>query len=441
MNHLHWIRHDYHPLRPIVPPGVQRHRVGFDARVAKWMDGAANCQTGCPVYRSGQFQSRFPVTAAQLGIVRFRRPWSVVGIRSVLPRLAGSLGRVHCTYAWIGSTLVTSEWTGLLRAMVDRRPPSTSGRLVWLLCGGFVDTAAVQARGLTKRFGKLTAVDVFTLDVAGGDVVGFLGPNGSGKTTTIRMLMGFLRPTSGTVTVLGAPAGTVAVRARIGYLPGDLRVDPSLTGRELFAWYGRLRGRHDDSRVDGLCERLALDPTRAFGALSKGNRQKVGIVQAFCHEPDLLILDEPTTGLDPLVQREFLALVVEAAARGAAVLFSSHVLPEVERAATRIAIIRDGCLVTVSGVDDLLDRARRRLELRYSGPVAAAAFNRVPGVAHVDVDGPIVTLTVDGPVGPAMRAAADAGTLLRVSPAGDDLEDLFVSLYHHPGGADPTQVH
>ncbi|HEY1487927.1 MAG TPA: ABC transporter ATP-binding protein, partial [Micromonosporaceae bacterium] len=212
-----------------------------------------------------------------------------------------------------------------------------------------------------------------------------------------------------------------------------LRVDPELTGRDLFAWYGRLRGFHNQHRVDELCDRLDLDLTRSFGTLSKGNRQKVGIVQAFCHDPDLLILDEPTTGLDPLVQREFLGLVVEAAARGAAVLFSSHVLPEVERAATRIAIIRDGRLVTVATVDELLDHARRRLDLRYSRPVPATVFDRVPGVAHVDVDGPTVTITVDGPVGPAMRAAADAGTLLRVAPAGDDLEDLFVALYHRAG--------
>ena len=259
-----------------------------------------------------------------------------------------------------------------------------------------MNTAAIQARGLTKRFGKLTAVNALTLNVGGGDVVGFLGPNGAGKTTTIRMLLGFLRPTAGTVAVLGAPAGSVVVRARIGYLPGDLRIDPTMTGRDVFAWYGRLRGRDDHSQVDRLCERLGLDPTRAFGTLSKGNRQKVGIVQAFCHDPDLLVLDEPTTGLDPLVQREFLSLVVEAASRGAAVLFSSHVLPEVERAATRIAIIRDGRLVTVSNVDDLLDRARRRVELRYSEPVTAAAFDHVPGVADIDVDGLTVTLAIDG---------------------------------------------
>jgi ABC-2 type transport system ATP-binding protein len=289
----------------------------------------------------------------------------------------------------------------------------------------------IASRRLTKRFGRPTAVSDLTLQVDAGQIVGFLGPNGAGKTTTIRMLMGFLRPTGGAATVLGAPAGDIGVRGRIGYLPGDLRIDPAMTATQLLSWYGRLRGRHDRVRVDELTGRLGLDPSRQFGTLSKGNRQKVGIVQALCHDPDVLILDEPTTGLDPLVQREFLTLIGEAAARGAAVLFSSHVLSEVERIATRVAIIRAGQLATVSTVEDLLDRARRRMELRFAEPVPASVFDGVPGVADAEVHDRTALLTVDGPVGPAMRAATDAGTLLRVNPAGDDLEDLFVSLYQH----------
>jgi ABC-2 type transport system ATP-binding protein len=298
-------------------------------------------------------------------------------------------------------------------------------------------TAAVAAHGLTKRFGKLTAVADLDLEVAAGEILGFLGPNGAGKTTTIRMLMGFLRPTAGQAGVLGARAGDIGVRGRIGYLPGDLRVDPTMSGAQLFAWYGRLRGRHDRARVDELTQRLGLDPSRPFGTLSKGNRQKVGIVQALCHDPDVIVLDEPTTGLDPLVQREFLTLLAQAAQRGAAILFSSHVLPEVERAATRVAIIRAGRLVTVATVDDLLDQARRRLELRFAAPVPPAVFDGVPGVAQAQVHDRTAVLAIDGPVGPALRAATDAGTLLRVNPAGDDLEDLFVSLYH-TGRPDPS---
>jgi ABC-2 type transport system ATP-binding protein len=303
-------------------------------------------------------------------------------------------------------------------------------------------TPAIAAHGLTKRFGRLTAVAGLDLQVATGEVLGFLGPNGAGKTTTIRMLMGFLRPTAGQATVLGARAGDLGVRHRIGYLPGDLRVDPTMTGAQLFAWYGALRGRRDQARVDALTERLGLDPSRRFGTLSKGNRQKVGIVQALCHDPQVILLDEPTTGLDPLVQREFLALLAEAAQNGAAVLFSSHVLPEVERAATRVAIIRAGQLVTVSTVDDLLDQARRRLEIHFAAPIPDGVFDAVPGVVEAQIQGRTAVLAIDGPVGPALRAATDVGAVLRVNPAGDDLEDLFVSLYRsgQPGTENLIEV-
>jgi ABC-2 type transport system ATP-binding protein len=304
-----------------------------------------------------------------------------------------------------------------------------------------MSTPAIAANRLTKRFGSLTAVQDLTLAVEPGEIVGFLGPNGAGKTTTIRMLLGFLRPTAGTATVLGVRlAKDARIRRHVGYLPGDLRVEPTMTGADLFAYYGRLRGGVNRARVDELAARLDLDPSRRFGTLSKGNRQKIGIVQAFCHDPDVLILDEPTTGLDPLVQREFLALVHEAAGRGAAVLFSSHVLPEVERIATRVAIIRTGTLVRMSTVDDLLDHARRRLELRFAEPVPATIFEGVPGVVDADQNShpTVVTVTIDGPVGPTLKAATAAGTLLRVNPAGDDLEDLFLSLYDHT--ARPAEV-
>ena len=289
---------------------------------------------------------------------------------------------------------------------------------------------AIVTDQLTKRFGPVTAVDALTLEVHPGEVVGFLGPNGAGKTTTIRLLLGFLRPTAGRCQVLGGSlARQVRLRRRVSYLPSDLKVDPTMTGRQLFAWFGRLRGGLHRARVEELVGRLDLDPTRRFGMLSKGNRQKVGLVQAFQHDPEVLLLDEPTTGLDPLVQREFLRLVDEAAGRGAAVLFSSHVLPEVERAATRIAIIRGGRLVAVSTVEALLDRARHRLELRYATPPPAGFLQGVLGVTVDEVDGRTATITVEGPVGPALAAATRTPGLLRVRGTGDDLEDLFVSLY------------
>jgi ABC-2 type transport system ATP-binding protein len=299
-----------------------------------------------------------------------------------------------------------------------------------------VSAVAIAADRLTKRFGPVTAVSGLSLAVSAGDVVGFLGPNGAGKTTTIRMLLGFIDPTSGTSSVLGGSLRRRPdLRRRVGYLPGDFRIDPAMTGWDLFRWFGRLRGGLDVARARRLIDRLQLDPTRPFGNLSKGNRQKIGLVQAFQHDPDVLILDEPTTGLDPLVQREFLALVREASERGAAVIFSSHVLPEVERIAQRVAIIRAGELITVSPIEQLLDRARHRLELRYAEPVAPDHFSGVAGVISAEIDGRTAVITIDGPAGPAMRAAADGPGLLRITTAGDDLEELFLGLYEKGGKA------
>ena len=295
---------------------------------------------------------------------------------------------------------------------------------------------AIAARGLSKRFGSVRAVTDLTLEVKAGEVVGFLGPNGAGKTTTMRLLMGFLKPTSGHCSVLGDSLWRrPALRRRVGYLPGDFRMDPSMSGQDLFRWFARLRGGVAQHRVDELTERLELDPTRKFGELSKGNRQKIGIVQALMHDPTVLILDEPTSGLDPLVQREFSSLIRETAGRGAAVLLSSHVLPEVERLASRVAIIRAGRLVTVSSVEQLLDHTRHRLELRFADPVPPDLFRGVPGISGQEVDGKTVVITLDGPVGPALQAASSRSGLLRVVPAGDELEDLFVKLYESDPGA------
>lgn len=289
----------------------------------------------------------------------------------------------------------------------------------------------ITANGLTKRFGAVTAVDSLDLTVHPGEVMGFLGPNGAGKTTTMRLLLGYLRPAAGTATVLGGSlAREPGLRRRVGYLPGDLRMDPGMTGADLFTYVGRLRGEPAAARVHELVDRLGLDPTHRFGVLSKGNRQKVGLVQALCHDPDVLILDEPTTGLDPLAQRELLTLVRAAADRGAAVLFSTHVLSEVERVADRLAIIRAGRLVREpASIDDILRHARRRLEIVFAGHVAAESFAGVRGVAAADAEDRSVVLTLDGPVGPALEAAVNAGPVLRVGPVGDDLEDVFLSLY------------
>jgi ABC-2 type transport system ATP-binding protein len=292
------------------------------------------------------------------------------------------------------------------------------------------DSPSIVAAGLTKRFGQLTAVSKLNLTVRPGEIVGFLGPNGAGKSTTIRMLLGFINPSAGNCTVLGGSLHRDwRLRRRVGYLPGDFRMDPAMTGWDLFTWFGRLRGGIDRARVESLVRRMSLDASRPFGDLSKGNRQKIGIVQAFQHDPEVLILDEPTTGLDPLIQREFLSMLRESASQGAAILFSSHVLPEVERAASRVAFIRAGELVSVSSVDKLLDHIRHRLELRFASLVPPNLFDGVPGVVRAEVEDRTAIITLDGPAGPAMKAAVAGPELLRVTTVGGDLEELFVDLY------------
>ena len=196
-----------------------------------------------------------------------------------------------------------------------------------------------------------------------------------------------------------------------------------------------MRGDVDPDRVLALADRLHLETDRSFGTLSKGNRQKVALVQAFMHDPDVLVLDEPAGGLDPLIQREFRTMVIEAQDRGATVLLSSHVLPEVEIIATRVAMIRGGHLVNVSTVDELLARARQHLELHYTNPIPDSLFADVPGIVAADVAGNTASIVIDGPAGPAMRVAADQPGLLHVRSASDDLEDLFVSLYAPEHGA------
>jgi ABC-2 type transport system ATP-binding protein len=297
------------------------------------------------------------------------------------------------------------------------------------------DLPVVETHRLTKRFGSLTAVDDLDLTVRRGEVFGFLGPNGAGKTTTIRLLLDFLRPTSGSSRVLGGQGGDVDIRRRIGYLPAELPVDPRYTANELFAFYGNVRGGLDTARRDELVARFTLDPTRPAGHLSTGNRRKIGIVQAFVHRPELLILDEPTSGLDPLLQHEFHALVREAVVEGATVLLSSHVLPEVELLADRVGILRNGQLIVTAKPEELRRQARQRLHLTFADELPAedvATFRAVDGVVEADAAGPTLHLLVEGSVDGVIKAAAEH-TVLGVSTDDDDLEDAFLAFY----GSDP----
>ena len=288
-------------------------------------------------------------------------------------------------------------------------------------------TAAIETRDLAKHFGAVRAVDGIDLRVEPGEVFGFLGPNGAGKTTTIRVLVGLLRPTAGTARILGGDPSDPESRASVAYLPGDLQLDPKMTGWEHLSIFGALRSGFDERRARELCERLDLDPTRPCGELSKGNRQKVGIVQAFVAAPDLLVLDEPTSGLDPLQQQLFNALMQDAKERGAAIFLSSHVLPEVERVADRVGIIKAGKLVKVATIDELRREARQRLTLTLDAP-SAVDLTGVPGVLEATVDDVTVQVLLEGPLQPVLDALA-GHTVVRVTSHDDDLDDLFLGFY------------
>jgi ABC-2 type transport system ATP-binding protein len=291
-----------------------------------------------------------------------------------------------------------------------------------------VNDAAVRTEGLTKHFGGLRAVDDVNLVIERGEVFGYLGPNGAGKTTTVRLLLDFLRPTSGRAVVLGGSGADPEIRRRVGYLPGDLRLDPEYTAAEVIELFGRLRGGVDRPWVDSLVERFALDPSRRVGELSTGNRRKVGVVQAFMSRPELLLLDEPTSGLDPLLQHQFNALVREVVAEGATVLLSSHVLPEVETLATRVGILRRGRLVAVAGVEELRQAARQRIDLHVGGEPDAERFRGVPGVVEASASPGVVHLVVEGSVDGVIKAAAGV-EVVRIVSHEADLEDVFLRYY------------
>ena len=286
----------------------------------------------------------------------------------------------------------------------------------------------VRTEDLTKHFGAVRAVEGLDLSIRQGEVFGYLGPNGAGKTTTIRLLLDFLRPTRGRAVVLGGSGADPAVRRRIGYLPGDLRLDPGYRGADVFEFFGALRGDAHRRRVEELAGRFQLDPSRPVGELSTGNRRKVGLVQAFMSRPELLLLDEPTSGLDPLLQHEFNGLVREVAAEGATVLLSSHVLPEVEALADRVGIVRQGRLVTVAGVDELRRGARQRLDLHIAGEPDLDRFRTAPGAVEVTASPGVVHVVVEGSVDEVIKAAASM-EVVRIVSHEADLEDVFLRYY------------
>lgn len=291
----------------------------------------------------------------------------------------------------------------------------------------------IRTDGLIKDYRTVRALNGLDLEVGRGQIFGFLGPNGAGKSTTIRVLLDVLRPTAGRAEVLGAsPAvGGPALRARIGYLPGELAMAGRKTAGQLLRYLARLRGGAGLDGIGPLAERFGLDLNRPIRGLSKGNKQKVGVVQAFMHRPELLILDEPTSGLDPLLQREFLELVNEVRDAGATVFMSSHVLSEIEDIAERVAIIRGGVVVDVDDVRTLRRRAGQTVELRFGEPVDAATFRDLPGVENVTVEGTTLRCLLRGEPDALLKAAA-THRVLGWSAHDRELEDLFLDFYRVP---------
>jgi ABC-2 type transport system ATP-binding protein len=289
---------------------------------------------------------------------------------------------------------------------------------------------AIETERLTKRYGSARGVEDIDLRVEQGEVFGFLGPNGAGKTTLIRTLLDLLRPTSGSARVLGLDSrnDSLEIRQRVAYLPGDLELYEKLTVREHLRWLGDLAGEFDPGRMATLAERFQLDLDRRVRELSKGNRQKVGLVQALMRDAEVRILDEPTSGLDPVMQHEFHRLVQEEAAGGRTVFLSSHQLDEVQVVADRVGIIREGHMVAVEEIAALRARAVRHVHATFSGAVPADELRAVPGVHDVVVDDSSVTLRIDGSFDPLVKALARHHVLdLDSEPA--DLDEIFLAYY------------
>jgi len=291
-------------------------------------------------------------------------------------------------------------------------------------------TAVIHTERLTKSYGPHRGIIELDLDVKEGEIFGFLGPNGAGKTTTMRVLLDLIRPTSGRAEVFGieTTADPVAIHRRLGYLPGEFDLYDRLTGAQTIEYFANLRGGVDAGYVAELIERLDLDPSRRFKEYSKGNKQKVGLIVALQHRPDLLILDEPTAGLDPLVQQTFFAIVRETRSEGRSIFLSSHIIDEVDRTCDRVAIIREGRLVQVDSIEAIRRLAFHHVELSFATPVAPAIFESIDGVSAVQADEHTIKMRVNGPIGAVIAAAAPHG-LVDVVSREPNLEDVFLAQY------------
>ena len=288
----------------------------------------------------------------------------------------------------------------------------------------------IRTAGLTKSYGSVAAVVDVDMEVRRGEVFGYLGPNGAGKTTTIRVLLDHIRPTNGSATVFGMDtrANSVAIKRRVGYLPGEFSLYDSMTGEEVLTYMANLRGDVDWDYTRDIAERLDANLGRKFSQLSRGNKQKVGLIQAFMHRPELIVLDEPTSGLDPLMQQAFYDMIDEVKADGRTVFFSSHNLPEVERVCDRVAFIRGGRLIAVEDVNDIVQKAFHRFEARIADDFTAEEFESLPGVAAVNVSSDAVTFDVIGSPDAVIKTLA-RHSVTKLFTHESALEDVFLAYY------------
>jgi ABC-2 type transport system ATP-binding protein len=293
------------------------------------------------------------------------------------------------------------------------------------------DHIAIHTERLTKHYGDVHALVDLDLEVRVGEAFGFLGPNGSGKTTMIRTVLDEIRATAGRASILGLDSHekSVEIRRHIGYVPGDLALYPNLTGRDTLTYFANLRGGVDWDYVDELAVRLDADLSKKVGDLSSGNRQKVGLIQAFMNRPQLLVMDEPSSGLDPLMQREFQTMMSEVVAEGRTVFLSSHTLSEVQRVADRVGIIRHGHLIALEAVASLRSKAIRRVDLFFDADVDESVFVGLPGVREVESQNHHVVLSFDGQMETLLKVATDRYSLIDITTQEADLEEIFLTYY------------
>ncbi len=297
----------------------------------------------------------------------------------------------------------------------------------------------IVCKGLTKYYGRTRGIEGLNLEVGRGEIFGFLGPNGAGKTTTIRMFMGLLRPTNGSATIMGMDtwAKSTPIKSHVGHIPDDVSLYDNLHVHDLLEYIDRFRPGPDPLRGE-LTERLDLDVKKKVKSLSRGNRQKVAIILAMMHDPEILILDEPTLGLDPLMQQEFYSILGEFKDRGHTVFLSSHILSEVERACDRVGIVKEGRLVDVRAIEELRQNKIRHMDVLFTNYVSPDEFQKLPHVISVEELNSHMRITIKGDIDALIKQIAlhQVEDLTFTQPS---LEDFFMSFYGQPGGQSESE--